>query len=335
MTKICAGLDISKDTIDAHAAGVDRRFKNDRSGFRAIDGFLRKHAVRRVVIEATGRLHRAVHQSLHDRGYEVCIVNPRQARRFAEATGQLAKTDRVDARVLAAFAAAFADLPATEPKSAFLDRLNDLMVARGQLVETIKKLRQCRDDLQDASAKKAMGKAVKANERQKENLETEIEEHIKSDPDQARAYRILMSVPGIGPVTAAALLGWLPELGQLDSRQAAALAGTAPFARDSGAKKGARRIRGGRFRPRRALYMAALTAVRFNKDMSAFYDRLTGRGKCHKVALVAVMRKLAVLANKLLRERRGWEKHAPSASARPGCAPERPIRRPATAAAAS
>ncbi len=120
MTKICAGLDISKDTIDAHAAGVDRRFKNDRSGFRAIDGFLRKHAVRRVVIEATGRLHRAVHQSLHDRGYEVCIVNPRQARRFAEATGQLAKTDRAAARVLAAFAAAFADLPATEPKSAFL-----------------------------------------------------------------------------------------------------------------------------------------------------------------------------------------------------------------------
>ncbi len=207
------------------------------------------------------------------------------------------------------------------------------MVARGQLVETIKKLRRCRDDLQDASAKKAMDKAVKAAERQKETFETGIEKQIKSDPDQARAYRILMSVPGIGPVTAAALLGCLPELGRLDSRQAAALAGTAPFARDSGAKKGVRRIRGGRFRPRRALYMAALTAVRFNKDMSELYDRLTGRGKCHKIALTAVMRKLAVLANTLLRERRFWEKHAPSASGRPSCAPERPIRRPAAAPA--
>ncbi len=237
--------------------------------------------------------------------------------------------------MLAAFAAAFADLPATEPKSAFLDRLNDLMVARGQLVENVTKLRQCRNDLQDASAKKRMDKAVKAAERQREALEAEIEEHIKSDPDQARAYRILMSVPGIGPVTAAALLCWLPELGQIDSRQAAALAGTAPFARDSGAKKGARRIRGGRSRPRRALFMAALTAVRFNKDMSEFYSRLTGRGKCHKVALTAVMRKLAVLVNKLLRERRGWEKHAPSASGRPSCAPDLPIRRPAVAAPAS
>ncbi len=335
MTKICAGLDISKDTIDAHAAGVDRRFKNDRPGFRAIDGFLRKHGVRRVVIEATGRLHRAVHQSLHDRGYEVCVVNPRQARRFAEATGQLAKTDKADARMLAAFAAAFADLPATEPKSAFLNRLNDLMVARGQLVENAAKLRQCRNDLQDASAKKRMDKAVKAVERQREALETEIEEHIKSDPGQARAYRILMSVPGIGPVTAAALLGWLPELGQLDSRRAAALAGTAPFARDSGAKKGARRVQGGRFRPRRALYMAATAAVRFNKDMSELYDRLTERGKCHKVALIAVMRKLVILANTLLRERRVWEEHAPSASGRPSCPPERPIRRPAAAAPAS
>ena len=151
-----------------------------------------------------------------------------------------------------------------------------------------------------------MDKAAEAAERQKETAETEIEEHIKSDPGQARAYRILMSVPGIGPVTAAALLGWLPELGQLDSRQAAALAGTAPFARDSGAKKGVRRIRGGRFRLRRVLYMAAAAAMRFNKDMLEFYGRLTGRGKCHKVALVAVMRKPAVLANKLLRERRGW-----------------------------
>ncbi len=335
MTKICAGSAISKEMIDVHAAGVDRRFKNDRPGFRAIDGFLRKHAVRRVAVEATGRLHRAVHQSLHDRGYEVCVVNPRQARRFAEATGQPVKTDKTDARMLAAFAAAFADLPATEPKSAFLDGLNDLMVARAQAVEIIKTMRQCRDEIRKASAKKPMDKIIKAAERQREALEAEIEKHIKSDPGQARAYRILMSVPGIGPVAAAALLGWLPELGQLDSRQAAALAGTAPFARDSGAKKGVRRIRGGRFRPRRALCMAALTAVRFNKDMSAFYDRLTGRGKCHKVALVAVMRKLAVLANTLLRERRVWEKHAPSASARPSCPPERPIRRPAAAAPAS
>ncbi len=196
-------------------------------------------------------------------------------------------------------------------------------------------MRQCRNDFQDASAKKPMDKAAEAVERQREALEAGIEEHIKSDPDQARAYRILMSVPGIGPVTAAALLGWLPELGQLDSHWAAALAGTALFARDSGAKKGVRRVQGGRFRPRRALCMAATAAMRFNKDMFELYDRLTERGKCHKVALVAVMRKLVILANTLLRERRVWEEHAPSASARPSCPLDRPIRRPAAAAPAS
>ncbi len=183
MTKICAGLDISKEIIDVHAAGVDRRFRNDRSGFRAIDEFLKKHAVQRVIIEATGRLHRKIHPSLHGKGYEVCIITPLQARRFAEETGQLVKADKADAKMLAAFATAFTDLPATQLKSGFLSRLNDLTAAHRHLVETAEEIRQCRDDIQHASAKEGLDEIIKIAEQQKEVLENEIEEHIKSDPD--------------------------------------------------------------------------------------------------------------------------------------------------------
>ena len=151
--------------------------------------------------------------------------------------------------------------------------------------------------------------------RQIDTFDQRIRELIASDPDTNRRYRILLSIPGVGPVSAATLCCWMPELGTISNRQAAALLGVAPFARDSGLQKGTRHIRGGRRRPRNVLYMAALTATRYNPDLQRVFLRLTAAGKSHKVALVAIMRKLIVLANVLLRDARPWTETAPTAHA--------------------
>ena len=314
MTIVCAGIDVGKEFFEVCVAGVERAFENGRPGYQAVASFLRKHAAERVVMEATGRMHRGLHRSLHDRGFEVCVVNPRQARDFAKASGRMAKTDRVDARVLADFGAAFADLPATKPGSAFVEALADLLAAREQLVDSAASVRQCLSEMNCPDAQAELEAAAAAIKVRTRNLDRKIEERIEGDPGQSRAYAILKSIPGIGRTTAAGLLCWMPELGAIGGRQAASLVGVAPFARDSGVAKGARRIAGGRRRPRDLLFMAATTASRFNAEMAALYARLVGRGKKHKVAIVAVMRKLVVLANALLRDGREWAERRPSAA---------------------
>lgn len=314
MTRVCAGIDVGKEFFDICVAGVEETFDSGRSGYRAVAAFLRRHSAERVVMEATGRMHRDLHRSLHDRGFEVCVVNPRQARDFAKASGRQAKTDRVDARMLAAFGAAFSELPATKPGTAFVELLADLLAAREQLVDFAASSRQCLNELKCPDARAELEAAIGEGERRKENLDKKIREHVESDSDHARAYAILRSIPGIGAVTAAGLLCWMPELGTIGSRQAASLVGVAPFARDSGVLRGARRIAGGRRRPRDLLFMAAMTASRFNAELAAFYARLVERGKKHKVALVAVMRKMVILANALLRDGRMWTERRPASS---------------------
>ncbi len=214
-------------------------------------------------MEATGRMHRALLQSLHDRGFAVCVINPRQPRDFAKASGELAKTDRIDAKVLAAFDA----VGDPEPDGPVPKILSEL----------------------DAGVRE---------------LDRRIEELVAGSKDLAESYGILSLVPGIGPVTAAALIAWMSELGAIGNCQAAALIGVAPFARDSGTLKGGRHVGDGRRRPRDVLYMAAMAACRFNPEMAEFYGRLRERGKQHKVAATAVMRKLVVTTNALLRDRR-------------------------------
>ena len=314
MATIVAGIDVSKAVLDVHAAGDDRIFDNTGTGFRALAKWLGEHEVGRVVMEATGRFHRGVHQSLHDRGFEVVVVNPFRSRRFGEALGHLGKTDRIDARALAAFGQAFADLVATAPRSAFLSRLEDLLITREKLVDARASLQQMEREVDEETAKLCAGTAMAALNGEISVLEGAIEELIESDPDHAEAYRILISVPGIGPITAAGLCCWMPELGTLDRRQAAALVGVAPFPRDSGVSSGARHIRGGRRRPRNLLYMAALSACRWNPEMKVVHERLKAAGKHHNVALVAVMRHLIILANALLRDRRCWSDKAPLAA---------------------
>lgn len=307
MTKIVAGIDVSKTELDVHLEGECRKFKNGPQGFRSMRKWLRKHKADRVVMEATGRLHRGVHQSLHACGFEICVVNPRRSRRFAEVLGYMAKTDRVDAKTLARLGETFSDLDTVEPRSEFHQKLEDLMVARDQVVDTRTTLRHTAAELSNRVAAREMSKLVDTHSRLIAKFDKLIAEHIKSDVEHMEKLRILMSVPGVGPMTAAALLCWMPELGTIGNRQAASLLGLAPFAKDSGASSKSRHIHGGRRRPRNVLFMAALTASRCNPEMKAFFDRLRLAGKPHKVALVAVMRKLAIVCNVLLRDGRCWD----------------------------
>ena len=313
MVKVVAGIDVSKASLDICAAGRTRRFANDATSWRTLGAWLRGLEVSRVVMEATGRYHRKVHQCLHDRGFEVVLVNPLRARRFAEAMGYLAKTDRVDALMLARLGAVLGDLEPVAPQDAFLNRLEDLLVSRATHVDARTMLRQMAGEV-DGEGETVTRATVADLDDRIAALDAAIEALIARDPEQAERYSILTSIPGVGPVTAAALLCWMSELGGLDRRQAAALIGVAPMADDSGQHHGARHIRGGRRRPRDLLFMAATSAARCNGDLKIVFQRLKAAGKAHKVAIVAVMRKLIVLANTLLREQRCWSPEAPARS---------------------
>ena len=311
MSKVVAGIDVSKSSLDVHAAGEERCFANDRTSWRALDKWLRSCHVSRVVMEATGRYHRRVHQGLHDRGYEVVLINPLRARRFAEAMGFLAKTDRVDTLMLAKLGAVLVDLEPVAPRDAFLSRLEDLLVTRDKHVDTRTMLKQVAGEV-DGEGEAVCRDTLAFLDEQIGRLEAAIKEVIAANGEQAERFRILTSIPGVGVVTAAALLCWMPELGSLGRRQAAALIGVAPFANDSGQHRGARHIRGGRRRPRDVLFMAATSAARCNRDLKVVFDRLKAAGKAHKTAIVALMRKLIGLADTLLREQRCWLPEAPA-----------------------
>jgi transposase len=265
--------------------------------------------VARVVFEATGPYHRDLEQRLDAAGSPIAKVNPRQARRFAEATGKLAKTDRVDALMLARFGALLE--PTVRPvRSETQNQLAELVAARRGLMRdrtaTLNRVQALTVDLLKRHARHRLRQI----EAQISSLDAAIEAIVENDPVLSRRRNILLSIPGLGPVTAQALLADMPELGTMEEAQAASLAGLAPVTRQSGAWKGKSFIRGGRANLRQALYMPALVATRFNPDLKRFYDRLVAKGKHAKLAITAVMRKLLILANALLRDDRDWEPKA-------------------------
>ncbi len=314
MTTIVAGIDVSKRTLNIHVNGRDFTATNDTVGLRRVGRLLREGGATRAVMEATGRMHRALLQSLHARGFSVLVINPRQARDFAKAAGALAKTDRVDARILAAFGAAFPEMRATAPAAAAIDRLRDMLVLREKLVDQRAELRTVVSEVGAGAPGTEVGRVLKDIDAAIAALERRIGGTVAGSPEFADSHRILTSVPGIGPVTAAAPGAWMAGPGAIGNRQAASLPGVAPLARDSGTIRGGRHIGGGRRRPRDVVYMAALSASRCSPDMRELYDRLRGRGKPHRVALVAVMRRLVVTANALLRDRRVWEDRTAAAA---------------------
>lgn len=310
MTKDTIGVDISKDHLDAHrlSDGVIRRFANDCAGHRAFMGWLGQSETvhdMRIVYEPTGPYHRAFERRLAAAGTALVKVNPRQARRFAEATGKLAKTDRLDAAMLARMGALL-ELEARPVRSPILNDLKDLHMAREALVKHRTAAKNRAKNLTLPVLKRHNAEQLRQIERQMAAIEREIMVLIKDDLDLARRFDILVSIPGVSAITAFALLIDMPELGTLAQGQAASLAGLAPVARQSGTWTGRAFIRGGRANVRQALYMPALVAMRFNPDLKTKYDQLKAAGKAPKVAITAIMRKLIVLANALLRDGRKW-----------------------------
>ena len=213
--------------------------------------------------------------------------------------------------MLAKLGAVLVDLEPVAPRDAFLSRLEDLLVTRDKHVDTRTMLKQVAGEV-DGEGEAVCRDTLAFLDEQIGRLEAAIKEVIAANGEQAERFRILTSIPGVGVVTAAALLCWMPELGSLGRRQAAALIGVAPFANDSGQHRGARHIRGGRRRPRDVLFMAATSAARHNRDLKVVFDRLKAAGKAHKTAIVALMRKLIGLADTLLREQRCWLPEAPA-----------------------
>lgn len=319
MTDYNIGVDISKSHLDVFRLedGAAQRFENSTAGFRALSKWLDKVALARIVFEPTGPYHKAFEATLGER-FPLVKVNPLQARRFAEAYGTRAKTDAVDAQMLARMGAAF-DIAPQAPCSREARVLRDLYVARTGLVKDRTRLRN-RAQTQDIAVLKRQTKARLAQaERQIAELDAEIEALIEARQATARSRDILCSIPGIGAVTAAAMLILLPEIGMLERKQVASLAGLAPITRQSASRRlkaiacqpmgqwqGRAFIGGGRKPLRDALYMPALVAIRHNPDLKAKYEDLRTAGKPAKVAIVAVMRKLIEMANALVKADRKW-----------------------------
>lgn len=301
------GIDVSKDWLDvasSDAAAVGR-VGNDDAGIAALAATLVAQPPRLVVLEATGGYETLLAATLRAAGVPVAVVNPRQVRDFAKASGQLAKSDVLDARVLAAFAARMQP-PARPEPAATAQELAGLMARRRQLQE-MRTAEGNRAPRVPASQQPALAEHLAWLERQISEIDAALADTLQASPVWQAKATLLRSIPGIGPVVTATLLGSLPELGTLDRHEAAALAGVAPLACDSGARSGTRHIWGGRATVRSALYMAVVAGIRHNPVIRALYRRLRDeRHKPPKVAMVACMRKLLTIANAILRDGTPW-----------------------------
>lgn len=310
--KCTAGIDTSKNWLDAHVLPVSQslRVANTSEGIRQLKCWLLRYKPKLVAIEATGKWHRALCRSLTAAGIAVAISDPYRVRMFAKAHGILAKTDRIDARVLAMFAAMMA--PACRaPTPQAMEALKELVTARASAVAEETMLKNQFAAAEGAFLKRQLTRRMAQLALHLKALEAECLRQIKADEGLSKRYAILISIPSFGAIVATTLIACLAELGSLTNKQIAALAGLAPVADDSGERQGARVIWGGRSVVRRMLYLAALSAARYNHDMKAFYRRLRAKGKPPKAALVAVARKLVLLANTLIAQSRPWQPIAP------------------------
>jgi len=301
------GIDIAKHTFDL--CGLPRQdirqFKNDPEGIRQATRMIGQLQPKLVVMEATGGYETPLAAELYAAGLPVAVVNPRRIRDFARAAGQIAKTDKLDARIIAQFAATMEPMP-TERINENTQKLKALVARRRQLVGLHTAESNRLEHAQSKAIQRSIAAVLKAIEAQLETMDRQIEEHIHNTPPLRQRSEILDSAPGVGPTTAHMLVTELPELGRLNRRQIAALVGVAPMARDSGTFRGKRMTGGGRKGIRSRLFMPTLVAVRHNPILRAYYTRLIRHGKCKMVALVAVMRKLICILNTMIKNNQLW-----------------------------
>ena len=307
MPEVYVGIDVCKEHLDVYLRPIGDAFSvvNDAGGWRCLLGRLRKHQVKLVVMEPTSKYHRAAHRHLNAVGIDVALVNPRRARLFAQAFGQLAKTDAIDARILALMGERLQPDEVTPP-SADEEALEELAGARSAALAERTAIGNRLETTGTAFLRRELAARLGSLDKHIKRLEAKIAAMIAADPIMARQAVIIRSIPGMGPVNVLAILTGLREIGRINGKEAAALAGLAPFADDSGPRQGHRRIQGGRANLRKALYMAAVSASRCNPELKTFYQRLRANGKTAKVAFIAVARKLLVLANTLVTENRCW-----------------------------
>ncbi|HEU5190689.1 MAG TPA: IS110 family transposase [Methylomirabilota bacterium] len=307
MEPIFIGIDVAKDRLDINIQPSGEAFTVTRDEAGLAELTHRAAALGPVVIalEATGGYEVVVAATLAAAALPVVVVNPRQIREFARSTGRLAKTDALDARAIATFAAAVRPVVRPVP-DAQTRLLGQLVARRRQLVEMLG-AEQNRRRLIEPALKRRLDAHIRWLERALHELDGDIDTTIRSSPLWRATEGLLRSVPGIGPITASTLIADLPELGHLDRRKIAALVGVAPINRDSGTLRGRRMIAGGRAAVRHVLYMATLAALRHNPVIAAFYQRFVAAGRPGKLAVTAAMRKLLVMLNAILRDRRPWQ----------------------------
>jgi transposase len=310
------GIDVSKKLLEVGVHQSDYQFHcpNDPKNFAALISELISLRPARIVLEATGGLERALLQALHTVGLPVVLVNPRQVRDFAKALGLLAKTDRLDARVLAHFAASIQ--PSIRPIKAQQEtELDALMGRRTQLSDMLVQEKNRRGSAATKASRDDIEAHIEWLEHRIQELDEKLKEQLECSVVWQQKDKILQSVRGIGFVTSMSLLADCPELGQLNRHQIAKLVGVAPLNRDSGQQRGSRHIYGGRAPLRCKLYMATLAAIRFNPVIKSFHQRLIAKQKPKKVAIVACMRKLLTIINVMIRENKPWNVEAQQASA--------------------
>lgn len=306
--QIFIGIDVAKDTfcVCSSPAAIKLSLSNSGSGIKQLVKALKPHNVNLIVLEATGGYERPIVAGLLEADFKVVVASPRQVRQFARGIGELAKTDPIDARVLARFAQVVQPKPRPQfsPKT---DELADLVRRRHQLTDLRTQELNREQTVRHPKVRKSVRKMIRTLDCQITDLDELITKHIQSDDELSHKDQILRSTPGIGPQTSAILLSQLPELGLLNRQQIAALVGVAPYDFRSGRFAGQSRIWGGRKEIRNMLYMAALTAMRYNPVIKHFSQRLVSQGKKFKVVITACMRKLLIILNTMMRNETSWK----------------------------
>jgi transposase len=308
MDEVYVGIDVSKDRLDVHVLPQQEQFAvaRDGKGLEALVERLRISGVRLIAVEATGGYETVVSAAIAGAGLPLAVVNPAQVRHFAQGIGKRAKTDAVDAVVIARFAATVKPEPRTAPSEEALI-LAELVARRRQIVEMAASERQRRKLARNKKVCRSLDRHIALLEREIGEIDDEIGTLIRASAVWREKEDLLSSVPGIGPTTARVLIAELPELGSLTRREIASLAGLAPFTRQSGAWKGKAMIAGGRASVRSALFICALVASRHNQVLAAFYRRLLAAGKPKMTALTALARKLLTILNAILRDKKSWQ----------------------------
>lgn len=302
------GIDVSRDNLDVgHSLSKQVvRYENTPKGFRALTARVRPLHPRLVVLEATGHYHRALAKHLHEKGkFRVAVVNPARVRYFARSMGLLAKTDALDARVLAQFGEAARPM-VWQPREACVEELSDLTTRRKQVVDMLTAEKNHLRTTSRKAAKDSILRSMEHFQEEMKQLEARIQKLIAAEEELSRKAELLQSMVGVGPALAATLLAYLPELGKLEHKQVSALVGLAPLNRDSGTRQAPKHIYGGRGEVRRVLYMATVSACRANPLIREYYKRKVAEGKAQKVVLVACMHKMLIHLNAMARDGKPW-----------------------------